>query len=378
MDFTPDPADEAIIEIATKALAAVSSSVALAAVSRSVALAGSGSGSPEQLHAELVRSGLLGIAVPARLGGDGLGVGPVMTLLTEVGRHAAPVPLLATLALGALPVVRWGTPAQQDALLADLDAVPLVLTAGLREPGDPLPADPATRATPCGPAGHAVTGVKVGVAQADRARRILVPVSLPAGGTAVALIAPDAPGVSLTATPASSGPGEFTVRLDGVVADGLLGDRTDGRPVADLYRLALAGAVHVGAGALAGALALTTGYIGTREQFGRAIATFQAAAQQIADVSVAARTLRLAALSAAWRLATDRPADDDLAVAAYWLATQAPPALRTCHHLHGGVGLDVTYPLHRYSALVKDLVRLVGGAQACLDRLGGRDVRRPD
>ena len=59
-------------------------------------------------------------------------------------------------------------------------------------------------------------------------------------------------------------------------------------------------------------------------------------------------------------------------MAAYWLADQAPGALRTCHHLHGGTGMDVTYPLHRYSALVKDLVRLVGGADYRLDRLGAR------
>ena len=34
--------------------------------------------------------------------------------------------------------------------------------------------------------------------------------------------------------------------------------------------------------------------------------------------------------------------------------------------------MDVTYPLHRYSALVRDLVRLVGGADYRLDRLGAR------
>ena len=44
--------------------------------------------------------------------------------------------------------------------------------------------------------------------------------------------------------------------------------------------------------------------------------------------------------------------------------------MRTCHHLHGGLGVDVTYPLHRYSALVKDLVRAVGGVEHRLDALG--------
>ena len=50
--------------------------------------------------------------------------------------------------------------------------------------------------------------------------------------------------------------------------------------------------------------------------------------------------------------------------------------MRTCHHLHGGTGMDVSYPLYRYSALVKDLVRLVGGADYRLGLLaaGARDV----
>jgi 3-oxo-4-pregnene-20-carboxyl-CoA dehydrogenase alpha subunit len=355
MDFTPDPADGAVVEVATKALAAPTG----------------------QVWAELARSGLLGLAVPPRLGGDGLGVGPVLTLLAEVGRHAAPVPALATLALGVLPVARWGTEAQQDELLASFADEAFGLTAGLREPSAPLPSSPST-VVRASPTGYRVTGVKVGVAGADHAQCLLVPASLPEGGTAVALVAPDAPDVTVTPTPASSGPGEATVRLDDAPAIGLLGDRSDGQPVADLYRLGLAGAAHVGAGALAGALALTTGYIATREQFGRPLATFQAVAQQIADVSMAARTLRLAALSAGWRLATGRDADEDLAVAAYWLADQAPRAVRTCHHLHGGVGLDVTYPLHRYSALVKDLVRFIGGSSSALERIGGLDVRRPD
>ena len=84
---------------------------------------------------------------------------------------------------------------------------------------------------------------------------------------------------------------------------------------------------------------------------------------------VAARTVRLAALAACWRLASSGGADEDLDVAAYWFATEAPAAVRTCHHLHGGLGLDVTYPLHRYSSLVRDLVRLLGGAEYRLEKL---------
>ena len=69
-----------------------------------------------------------------------------------------------------------------------------------------------------------------------------------------------------------------------------------------------------------------------------------------------------------------RDAGRDIDVAAYWLAACGPRAMRTCHHLHGGLGMDVTYPLPRYSALMTDLVAFVGGADDRLDRLGWREA----
>ena len=80
--------------------------------------------------------------------------------------------------------------------------------------------------------------------------------------------------------------------------------------------------------------------------------------------------MNLAALSANWRLATGLDADAETDVAAYWLAAEIPPALQTCHHLHGGLGVDITYPLHRYYAQGKDLARFVGGAQLQLEAIG--------
>jgi alkylation response protein AidB-like acyl-CoA dehydrogenase len=84
--------------------------------------------------------------------------------------------------------------------------------------------------------------------------------------------------------------------------------------------------------------------------------------QQIADVYIASRTMHLAALSACWRLGEDLDAAADLEVARYWCAEQAPRSVRLCHHLHGGIGMDVTYPLHRFSSLAADLARFLGGA----------------
>ena len=327
------------------------------------------------LWTELARCGLLSLSLPTERGGDDLGVQPTAAVLTQVGRHAARIPALATLALGVLPVVRGADAALARRLLAGVATGDTVLTAAIREPSDPMPTAPATTATLTSGSGH-VSGVKIGVPYAAAARWILVPASVqghPAGQAVVAVVEPDAAGLSCQRTRCSAGLPEYTLRLDQTPVVGVL-DRCS---ATELYQLAIAGACAVAEGALAAALDLTTERVRTRQQFGRPLATFQAVAQQIADVYTTARTLHLATTSACWRLDAGREASQDTDVAAYWLAQYGPPALRTCHHLHGGLGMDVSYPLHRYSALMTDLVSFVGGAHDRLERLSWREQQRP-
>lgn len=322
---------------------------------------------------ELAQTGLLAVALPVGAGGDGLGVTEVAALLTEVGRSAARVPALATLALGVLPVISCAESDVQQQLLAGVGSGETILTAAIREPSEPMPARPATVAESTGAGvtgtGVTVSGVKLGVPYAAEARWILVPARLPDGGTAVVVTEAGSKGLSCQRTHTSAGAPEYTVRLDRVAARHVL----PAGSVAELYQLAVAGACCVADGAVAGALELTTAYVKSREQFGRPLATFQAVAQQIADVYVTARILHLATVSACWRLDGGLDAASDVDVAGYWLAEHAPIALRTCHHLHGGIGMDITYPLPRYSALITDLVSLIGGATYRLDLLGARE-----
>ena len=322
--------------------------------------AGSGQQESTGPWKELARAGLLSLSLPAELGGDGLGVLETAALLTEVGRRAAPVPALATLMTGVLPVVRWGDGGLRRALLPPAAAGELILTAGIREPSDPMPASPAATVTD-----GTVSGTKVGVPYCAQAGRVLVPVSFE-DTTGVVIIDPAAPGAHVTRTPAA-GP-EYTLRLDRVPVEHVLGEAA---ALNDLYQLAVAGACCLADGALAAALALTRDHVATRQQFGRPLAAFQAVAQQIADVYIASRTLHLATLSACWLLDEGKDVAGDLGVAGYWCAEEAPRSVRTCHHLHGGTGMDTTYPLHRLSALIGDLVRYLGGAEYQLERPAG-------
>lgn len=298
----------------------------------------------------LGEAGLLSLAVPERLGGHGLGVLETALLLTEVGRRAVDVPALATLALGVLPIARFGTPEQQDELLPLVTEQHGVLTAALSEPSLPLPALPSTTARRDGTT-WLVSGVKVNVPHAATAQRILVTAMLD-----------DEPGV-LVVDPAEP---EVAVSDNSVRLTKARGEPLGAGAAEALRRYALAGACAVGDGVLAGALDLTVRHVGTRHQFGKPLSTFQAVACQVADVYVAARTLHLATISACWSLDPD-----DLDVAAYWLAAEALPAVHTCHHLHGGLGLDITYPMHRFYGMAKELTRFVGGTD---HRLGEIDV----
>jgi alkylation response protein AidB-like acyl-CoA dehydrogenase len=191
------------------------------------------------------------------------------------------------------------------------------------------------------------------VPYAAEAGRILV-----AAGDRVVLVDPAGPGVAITRTPSSTGDPEYTVRLDDAPVVATL----PGMCARDLHRLAVAGACCLADGALAGALVLTRDHVATRRQFGRPLAEFQAVSQQIADIYIASRTLHLATLSACWRLHTSRDPDSDLDIAAWWLREEALNAVLLCHHLHGGIGVDISYPLPRISSLFRDLSRYLGDA----------------
>jgi 3-oxo-4-pregnene-20-carboxyl-CoA dehydrogenase alpha subunit len=339
MDFTPAESQQAVAALAAEVLAA-----------------------PDPWK-ELARAGLLDMS--------SLGLLDTAFLLTEIGRRAPSLKPLATLMTGALPLARWG----HTHLLPAVASGELLLTAALREPSNPEPTPPATTLTD-----GKLSGTKIGVLYAEQAGMVLVPFSMIAGSLSqietktardhgVALVSPGAPGVELTRTPSSSGEPEYTLRMDGAPVEEMLGGADC---VRDLYQLAVAGACALADGAVAGALALTRDHVATREQFGRPLAAFQAVSQQIADVYIASRTLHLATLSACWRLDAGLDAGPemgtDLEVAGYWCAEQAPRSVRICHHLHGGLGMDVTYPLPRFSSLVADLVRFLGGAEYRLER----------
>lgn len=303
----------------------------------------------DQTWSALAAAGLLALPVPEDQGGEGLGLAEVAVLLKESGHRAIPLPVWETLCCGVLTLAAAGSE-EQRALLSGVATGETLLTPALRQ----VPGTTTTYAD------GALTGRKIGVTYADRAARLLV-TAISGEDEVVALVDPHGPGVELLESMSSLGTPQHTVVLDGAPAELLPGAGA----ARVLHDLAVTGLCLTAAGLVAGARDLTAAYIKGRTQFGRTLAEFQAVAMQIADVYIASRTVDLAAQNAAWRVAEglDAGADlgqDDLAVAAYWVCHEAPGAMRTCHHLHGGMGVDITYPMSRYFSWVTDITHALG------------------
>jgi 3-oxo-4-pregnene-20-carboxyl-CoA dehydrogenase alpha subunit len=333
VDFSPDEGQQAVADVVTSVL------------------------DRDNSWDALVAGGVTALAVPERLGGDGLGLSEIATALTEIGRHGTIGPALATLGLGSVVLLDLASEAQQDRYLAGV-AKGSVLTAALNEPGAPLPDRPATTF-----ANGRLNGTKVAVGYAEQAEWIVVTTD-----SAVVVVSPKADGVQVTKTPSSNRADEYTVTFSDAEADGVL----EGAPVHRVNQLALAAIGAFASGLVAGALRLTADYVANRHQFGKPLSTFQTVAAQLAEVYIASRTMSLAAVSVVWRLSVGRDADDDLDVLGYWVASQAPPVMQICHHLHGGMGMDIDYPMDRYYSTIKDLTRLVGGPSHRLDLVGAQ------
>ncbi len=318
-----------------------------------------------RLWAALAQAGLLGVAIPEEYGGSGLGLVELYALLEEVGRTVAPVPVYPTLLLGALPVAKFGTPAQREALLPGVARGELVLSGALAEPRNPDPLRPSTRATAAGD-GWRLDGVKLGVAAARDAAAIVVPAAVD-GSTALFLVDPTGTGVSLEAQEVTNRELQFLMTLSDAPAEQLSGGADALRW---LVRRASVGLCAMQVGVTERALRMTGEYVSTREQFGRPLSAFQAVSQRAADAYIDVEAIRLTTQAAIWQLAEGLDADASIAVAKYWAAEGGQRVVHAAQHLHGGVGVDVSYPLHRYFLWAKQLELSLGGGTEQLLRLG--------
>jgi alkylation response protein AidB-like acyl-CoA dehydrogenase len=325
------------------------------------------------LWTDLAKAGVLSAALPESVGGSGLGLLEQCAVLVELGRTVAPVPYLCSIVQAASAIAEFGTDAQRADWATRAAEGQLVLTAALSEEVGDDPAQPTTtaaRASASAP--WRLHGTKVAVPAGPVADLFLVPAETPVGLT-VFLVTPNDSGVTVQRQEIVDGDAEAVLELDGTTVgdDRVLGSPGGGAAVVDwLAARGTVGLCALQAGVAEASLQMTAKYATGRVQFDRPIATFQAVGQRLADCYIDVEAIRLTLWQAAWRLSKNLPAHNEIATAKFWAADGGHRVAHAAVHVHGGMGIDVDYPLHRYFVASKRIEFSLGGATTQLRRIG--------
>ena len=266
----------------------------------------------------------------------------VATLLIEVGRGGAHAPVFETLCLG------W--PARQAGAVAG----DVVVTAGLHEPGarDPRKARTEVR-------DGCAYGTKTAVPAIDKATLIVIPAT-----DGVYAVRPGDCQIEV-------GVGTHDQPVAIVTMDGAPAERLGGLDLLDPWIARIeVGLCALLLGLSQQGLRMTAKYVSERKQFGVPIGTFQAVGQRAADAWIQTQAMEVTLWSAAWQVSEGLDASRAIHIARWQASEGSHFVLNAAQHLHGGMGYDRDYPLHRYFLTAKHWEHTLGGPGAQLERLG--------
>ncbi len=336
----------------------------------------------QPFHAELWQqlggAGLLGTALPAEFGGSEMGMTELCIVLEAQGRSVAPVPLIESIVACALPIAQFGGDSLKKSLLPAVTSGEKILApvrpySGLQKLA-PLSATTSAN-------GWTLNGISTLSLYAPIAHGFLVEASLGNGSRWVGYCDASSKGISITAQKAGSGETAGQIRFDNVdVKNGnciAVGDEADALLEWQSLRLYTALAAQQ-VGILREAMQRTATYTNERKQFNRALSSFQAVAQQAADGYMAVEALQ----GVLWRALDDLDNGNGLAalssrVAKFWLCDSGHKAAHIFLHLHGGIGQDLDYPLHRFFTWAKKNELMFGNAQQHSAALGKLIAENP-
>lgn len=345
MSFRLDEDQTAAAELAETIFSSTSTDERVAELERS------GSACDPVAWDKIVKSGLLDVPIPESAGGAGLGMIGLTLVLEAQGRHLVRVPLLAT-AIAAMAG-------------ADLEKV----RSGSMRVAAALPEPTKVVTVGASQTGYQLDGVLTWVPMAPAATHLLL-IAQDETGERAYLIESERPGVQLEAYRGISGNVHATLKLTDVHVDEA--DELS-MPAAAIKDHLLLGLAAYQAGVHAEAVERTARYTSEREQFGRPLSTNQGVAMRAADAYIDTQSARLTMLDAAWQLTNrpDSPRSHEAVLIASWWAREA--GFRIVHatqHLHGGLGADTDYPIHRYFTITRENDLLWATAPEILDELG--------
>ncbi|CAD5377683.1 Acyl-CoA dehydrogenase [Pseudomonas sp. OF001] len=323
-----------------------------------------GSGEPFMggLWKSCVETGLHALAIPEDFGGSGLGMTELMLVLEAQGRALGQVPLWRH-QLAAATLAKFAPDAAAETVQAAAESQRLLTLAldGLANAkGIALEASEVE-------GGWQLDGTASAVPLGANVCQALLLANV-AGAPRLLLVDLRVAGIDKTAGVFTQGEAVADLCFSSVVVPtgALLPvaalDWLESRAIAALAALQLGVSVEQ--------IRRTVEYVNERRQFDRAIGSFQAVQMSMADAHIAVEALRSALWQLVWRLDAGLPATAE-ALATKYLACEAGHLVgHKAQHVHGGIGVDLTYPIHRYLYWSRALGITLGGSAATLERLG--------
>ena len=363
MDFSLSEDQRALRELARKMLDE------LATHERLKAVKATSERIDRELWRELAKANLLGVAIEERFGGNGTGLTELAIVLEEIGRAVAPVPIYPTLVLGALPIAAFGSETLRAKWLPRVATGDAILAAAIVD-------DRAVDVVSARRDGDAfvLNGARSLVQAAHVADAMLVPAQLD-GATTLFVVDPRAQGVHLErveTTDEHLRPHFHATNVRVSVAD-VVGAVGQGAEIlAWLSQRATFALCAMQVGVAECALQITARYTTERFQFDRAIGSFQAVHTRAGDAYVDVQAMRLTMQRALHLLEHGEDATDNLIIAKYWAAEGGARVTYAAQHLHGGIGVDIDYPIHRYYLWARQIGLHLGSGAEQIAMLGAR------
>lgn len=322
----------------------------------------------EKLWADLAQAGLLGVGIDEQYGGMGFGFESLCLLMEEVGRTVAPVPVIPVLVSAASSLQKFAPAALCEQWLPRVARGEALISAALVEPGNENTSRPGTTAREIDGV-WTLQGDKHCVPFANQAQVLLVSATTETG-LAVFLVNPATTGVQLSRQQVTAGEPQFQVSLDAAQAI-LVADADQALAMTRWMFEATAAALSAMAVGLCDKMMrMTASYTSERQQFGVAIATFQAVGHQQANSFVDIECLRLVSQQAVSLLDLGHDAGEAVLVAKIWTGDVCHRVSQNSQQCHGGIGVDRDYPLFRYCLWARQIELSCGSSAELLASLG--------
>lgn len=330
------------------------------------------------LYKEIAELGFLGLIIPEEYGGAGGSLMDLALVAEEAGWASLPAPFLSTIVYGVIPLLESGSEAHKQELLPQIANGELIFSGAFSEPQAHYDLRYVTTSAKKKGDEYSLSGKKLFVPFAKSADYLLTLARTSnnregtSEGLSLFLVKSGQPGTRSIPLP-SIGPDRlYEVEFQDVSLsdENVLGDVNNGWSLSQkTIQMATAIQCVEMAGVLRRALEVTNEYVKERKQFNRAIGSYQSVQHRLSDMFTIVEGGRLAAYQAVWRLEAGLPAEREVAIAKAWLCKEGQNVLTGAHQLHGGMGIDLDYPLQFCFRRFKSLQLNLGTAPVHLKKI---------